>query len=136
MVQIRLRAPDGMVKLEVDEESKLADLVNLIKEKTGVGEFSLKYGWPLKPLDLEPAALQTTVREMNLRGETIVVVPLETASSSSHAAVAEPAARKEPPPVQPKPMEPDETVVEWSERGGFVGTRPIHPGYMKNVGIY
>jgi ubiquitin thioesterase OTU1 len=108
-----------MVRLEVDEESKLGDLVELIKEKTGVKDCSLKYGWPLKALELSPASLQTTVRDLNLRGETIVVVPLE--AEPSQGAAAEPVKQKKQAPVQAKPMEPDETVVEWPERGGFVG---------------
>lgn len=110
-----------MVRLEVDEESMLGDLVDLIKEKTGVKDCSLKYGWPLKALELSPAALQTTVRDLNLRGETIVVVPLET--ESSRGAAAEPVKQKKQAPVLAKPMEPDETVVEWPERGGFVVLR-------------
>jgi len=124
-VQIRLRGPDGQVRLDVEEETTLKDLLELIKEKTEVNSFSLKYGYPLKELDTSATALSATVVDLRLRGETIVVVPHESAT----AAATEQGAQKSsdvqpaPKPFTAKRMEPDETVVEWPERGGYLGER-------------
>lgn len=126
-VQIRLRAPNGNVRLDVEEETTLRDLVELIKEKTEVRRFSLKYGWPLTELDISPASLGLTVAELKLRGETIVVVPHESASATPAAEATSQGAQRAgdvqptPKPFTAKGMEPDETVVEWPERGGYLG---------------
>ncbi|KAL1844667.1 hypothetical protein VTK73DRAFT_2067 [Phialemonium thermophilum] len=124
-VPIRLRAPNGMSRLDVEETATLADLVRLVREKTGVATFSLKYGWPLQPLDLgDEDALRIPVGDLNLRGETLVVVPLDGAPEAAAPApsVAEAEARQ-PERFEPKRVEPDETVVEWPERGGFMVLR-------------
>lgn len=123
-VQIRLRGPNGQVRLDVEEETTLRDLVELIREKTAVASFSLKYGYPLKELDTSSSALDSTVADLNLRHETIVVVPHEASAAADATAQA---ARKSadvqpaPKPFTAKSMEPDETVVEWPERGGYLG---------------
>ena len=118
-VQIRLRGPDGQVRLEVEEESTLKDLVELIKEKTNVGSFSLKYGYPLAELDISPAALSSTVAALKLRNETIVVVPHESATSKAPVP-SQADVQQAPEPFTAKGIEPDETVVEWPERGGYL----------------
>lgn len=122
-VQIRLRGPNGQVRLEVEEETTLKDLLELIKEKTSVNSFSLKYGYPLVELKTDPEALGSTVGELKLRGETIVVVPHESATASATAQGAQRSAdvQPAPKPFTAKRMEPDETVVEWPERGGYLG---------------
>lgn len=123
-VQIRLRGPNGQVRLEVEEETTLKELVELIKEKTEVKRFSLKYGYPLAQLDISPAALSSTVADLKLRNETIVVVPHESASATQATAQgAQKSAdvQPTPKPFTPKGMEPDETVVEYPEKGGYLG---------------
>jgi ubiquitin thioesterase OTU1 len=122
-VPIRLRGPNGQARLDVEEEMPLKDLIELIKQKSEVNRFSLKYSYPLKELDTSAAALGSTVAELKLKGETIVVVPHETATASATAQGAQTSADVQPPPkpFTPKSMEPDETVVEWPERGGYLG---------------
>jgi ubiquitin thioesterase OTU1 len=122
-VQIRLRGPNGQVRLDVEEQTTLRDLVELIKEKTEVNSFSLKYGYPLAELKTDPGALSLTVGELKLRGETIVVVPHESATAEATAQGAQKSAdvQSVPKPFTAKGMEPDETVVEWPKRGGYLG---------------
>jgi ubiquitin thioesterase OTU1 len=122
-VQIRLRGPNGQVRLDVEEETTLKDLLDLIKEKTEVNSFSLKYGYPLVELKTNPEALRSTVGELKLRGETIVVVPHESATASATAQGAQRSVdvQPTPKPFTAKSMEPDETVVDWPERGGYLG---------------
>jgi len=119
-IQIRLRAPNGQARVEVDDEATLGDLIGLIKEKTGLVDFSLKYGYPLQNLDIGLDAQEKRVKEFQLRGETIVVAPMEAPTSVMipQEAPAKPA----PKPFTPKGIEPDETSIEWPERGGHIGS--------------
>ncbi len=117
-IQIRLRGPKGQTRLEIDDEDPLEDLVDLIKADSMLSDFTLKYGYPLKNLDISPEAQSTVkVKELGLRGETIVVAPLE---SSLPQEEPKPAQK----PFKPKGIEPDETSLEWPERGGYVGRCP------------
>ncbi|KAK3936880.1 ubiquitin thioesterase OTU1 [Diplogelasinospora grovesii] len=117
-IQIRLRAPNGQQRLEVDDTSPLSDLLKLIEEKTELKKFSLKYGYPLKTLDNPP---ETPVNTLNLRGENIVVAPLESSIPNTETQVK--VAQEEKKPFVPKGIEPDETSLEWPERGGYMVLR-------------
>ncbi|KAK4464269.1 hypothetical protein QBC42DRAFT_263856 [Cladorrhinum samala] len=118
MITIALRAPSGQSRIQIDDDSALSDLVALIQSKTSLQNFTLKYGYPLKNLDLSPSVLPESIKSLNLRGETIVVAPLDTTppAPTPPAAPAKPA-------FTPKPMEPDETSLEWPERGGHIVLR-------------
>lgn len=118
-VQISLRAPNGQSRIQVDEESTLKELVELIKAKTELNNFTLKYGYPLRTLDTSAPSLGSTVKDLKLRGETIVVARLDSPppATSIQAAPAQP----QPKPFTPKGIEPDETSLEWPERGGYIG---------------
>ncbi|KAK0724826.1 hypothetical protein B0H67DRAFT_116688 [Lasiosphaeris hirsuta] len=115
-IQVRLRAPKGQARLEIDDESSLKDLIDLIKTETALSSFSLKYGYPLENLDISPASQSATVKELQLRGETIVVAPTETP-------ISPPADAPKPKPFTPKGIEPDETSLEWPDRGGHIVLR-------------
>ncbi|KAK3954733.1 hypothetical protein QBC32DRAFT_73780 [Pseudoneurospora amorphoporcata] len=116
-IQLRLRTPSGQTRLEVDDESMLEDLVVQIRTATKIDKFSLKYGYPLKDLDISPEAQKATqLKDLKLRGETIVVAPIESATPL-------PAAEPEKPKFTPKGIEPDETSLEWPERGGYLVLR-------------
>lgn len=128
-IAIRLRAPNGQHRLDVDPSTTLKDLANIIREKAKVDKFMLKYGYPLQELDMSDSALTSSVQDLKLRGETVVVVPIDapsTAVAQANAQGAQTSADVQPPPkpFKAKPMEPDETVVEWPQRGGFIG-KPI-----------
>jgi len=116
-IQIRLRTPSGQERLEISEDSRLVDLLRVIKEKTSLVDFTLKYSYPLKNLDISLDAQERTIKELNLRGETIVLVPTE---APAPVVVAE-----TKPKFAPKGIEPDETTVEWSQRGGYLGMFPL-----------
>jgi ubiquitin thioesterase OTU1 len=116
MIPIRLRAPTGQSRLDVDQDSTLGHLVELIKKQTGLQNFSLKYSYPLKNLDIDASAQATLIRDLSLRGETLVVVPVDLAPAQP-SPVAEP----KPTSFVAKGIEPDETVLEWPARGGYMG---------------
>ncbi|KAK4642037.1 ubiquitin-specific protease otu1 [Podospora bellae-mahoneyi] len=118
MIQIALRAPNGQSRIQVEDESTLSDLVALIKSKTELERFSLKYGYPLKNLDISLSSQSSSIKDLKLRGETIVVAPIDTAP----APAPEPAKPAKPAFV-PKGIEPDETSLEWASRGGYIVLR-------------
>jgi ubiquitin thioesterase OTU1 len=130
-IQVRLRAPNGQARLEIDDESTLGELIGLIKSKTELTDFTLKYGYPLKNLDISLDAQEVAVKELNLRGETIVVAPIEPPRTEAieQASVAKP----EKKPFIPKGIEPDETSLEWPSRGGYIGTYypTFHPTFCR-----
>ncbi|KAK3305558.1 uncharacterized protein B0T15DRAFT_485152 [Chaetomium strumarium] len=118
LIQISLRAPNGQSRIQIDDDSPLSALVELIKTKTELANFSLKYGYPLKSLDISPALQGTPVKELNLRGETIVVASVDP--SPPTPALQPASAEPKPKPFTPKGIEPDETSLQWEERGGYM----------------
>ncbi|KAL1844081.1 hypothetical protein VTJ49DRAFT_4933 [Mycothermus thermophilus] len=118
LIRISLRAPNGQSRVEIDDEAPLRDLVSLIREKAGLNNFSLKYGYPLKSLDISEPSQCVSIRELNLKGETIVVAPTDTQPQP-----APPPVESQPKPFKPKAVEPDETAISWPERGGYLVLR-------------
>src|SRR5687768_10518632 len=119
LIQISLRSPNGQSRAQIDDDATLRELVELIKAKTEISNFTLKYGYPLKALDISPALRDASIKDLKLRGETIVVAPVDT---TPPAPAQQPASTKaEPKPFTPKGIEPDETSLEWPERGGHIG---------------
>jgi ubiquitin thioesterase OTU1 len=118
LIQISLRSPNGQSRVQIEDNASLRELVELIKAKTELSNFSLKYGYPLKSLDISPSLQDASIKDLKLRGETIVVAPVDTAPPTP----AEP----EPKPFKPKGIEPDETSLEWPERGGHIGRAPTY----------
>ncbi|KAK1753527.1 ubiquitin thioesterase OTU1 [Echria macrotheca] len=114
--QMRLRTPTGQERLEIDDTEPLGALIRLVKEKTGLVDFSLKYGYPLKNLEMSLDAQEKPISDFNLRGETLVVVPTE-------APPAPVAVEEKTQTFNPKGVEPDETSLEWPDRGGHLVLR-------------
>ncbi|KAG7284176.1 hypothetical protein NEMBOFW57_010538 [Staphylotrichum longicolle] len=119
LIQISLRSPNGQSRIQIEDGATLRELVELIKTKTELSSFTLKYGYPLKPLDISSSSQDKSILDLKLRGETIVVAPTDTAPPPpSQPAPAEPT----PKPFTPKGIEPDGTSLEWPERGGYIVT--------------
>ncbi|KAK4161659.1 ubiquitin thioesterase OTU1 [Cladorrhinum sp. PSN259] len=112
LITIALRSPTGNLRIQILEESTLSDLLALIKEKTAIQNFTLKYGFPPKPLDTTSSP-SSSIKPLNLKGETIIVAPADTSPPP-------PPAEPPKPSFTPKGIEPDETSLEWPERGGFL----------------
>lgn len=118
LIPISLRSPNGQSRVQIEDDATLRELVELIRAKTELANFSLKYGYPLRPLDISPSLQGASIKDLKLRGETIVVAPADTAP----APVPPPASTEPTPkPFTPKGIEPDETSLEWPERGGHIG---------------
>jgi ubiquitin thioesterase OTU1 len=119
LITISLRAPNGQSRVQIDDDATLRELVELIKTKTELSNFSLKYGYPLKSLDISPSLQDQSIKDLKLRGETIVVAPIDTAPPAT--ALQPGSVDAKPEPFKPKGIEPDETSLEWPERGGYIG---------------
>jgi len=109
----------------------VATLVQIIKDKMNVREgFSLKAGFPPAALDL--TASTTPLKDLNLNGETLTLVPREEEQEESidstplSGSLLPQESGSSRTPQQstfvPKGVEPDETtMVEWQEGGGYIG---------------
>ncbi|KAK0648767.1 hypothetical protein B0T16DRAFT_456223 [Cercophora newfieldiana] len=116
-IQMRVRAPNGQTRIDIDDEEKLGALIRLVKDKTELLDFTLKYGYPLQNLDMSLDSQEKPIKEFQLHGETLTVVPTE-------APITEAIPQAAPPkPFTPKGIEPDETSLEWPERGGHIVLR-------------
>lgn len=113
LIPISLRSPKGQTRIQIDDDATLGELVTLIKTTTELGEFTLKYGYPPKSLDISPSLRGKSIKDLKLRGEAIIVAPVDTAPLVP--------AESAPEPFKPKGIEPDETSLEWAERGGYIG---------------
>ncbi len=134
-IRIRIRGPNSTETVQAQDDWTMAELVALIRDKMGVQHFSLKAGFP--PVDLDVATEGLTLNGLNLNGSTLSLVPLEpqaeegtshpaskaaprSVQTASMASAAMPA-----PSFQPKKVEVDETVVEWTDGGGYLSTLPM-----------
>lgn len=126
-IRTRVRGPSSVVTLEADDDWTLAQLLDVVREKTGVASFTLKAGYPPTALDLS-APGSKTLGPLKLSGATLMVIPTEggLAGTSSAEPASESAPALAPPQPAPKPFTPkrvdvDETVVPWDEGGGYLG---------------
>ncbi|EFX06158.1 otu-like cysteine peptidase [Grosmannia clavigera kw1407] len=122
-IRMRVRGPSATVTLEAAADWTLAQLLELIRDKTGVQSFTLKTGFPPTPLDLADAAAMT-LGPLQLNGATIMLVPTDSGGpSASESAPAPTSSTPAPPPFVPKGVDVDETVVPWDEGGGYLVLR-------------
>lgn len=113
-IRFRVRGPGWVETVTATPAWTIKELLDHLKQKQGAEPSALKYGWPLKTIDLSNP--DATIEPLNLKGEAITFVPKEEA-----ALVPEiPAATKQP-EFKPKPVEADSTVIEWPEKDGYLG---------------
>lgn len=118
-IRFRVRGPGWVETVTATPGWTIQELIDHLREKQGVEPAALKYGWPLKTIDLSDVS--ATIEPLNLKGEAITFVPKEQ-EPSPPPAPAVPVATK--PAFQPKKVEPDASVLEWPEKDGFLGTIP------------
>lgn len=115
-IRFRVRGPGWVETVKANPDWTIRDLLDHLKEKQSTEPLALKYGWPLKTIDLSDTS--AAIAPLNLKGEAITFVPKEEATASASAPEV-PVATK--PAFQPKKVEPDATVLEWPEKDGFLG---------------
>lgn len=76
-MRLRIRGPQGVVPLTIDDSASWQDLRKDISEKTGVPDFDLKYGYPPQPINAESIDGATKLSDlpMKLSGEQLIVMP-------------------------------------------------------------
>ncbi|CAG7997064.1 unnamed protein product [Penicillium salamii] len=110
-MRIRVRGPSGQSTISLDDSATIKDLQSQIAEKTDLVTFDVKYGYPLKPLQLDdyPSDQKITEIGINLNGESLIVAQKEGATRPGNDDVPpQPATSTRPPPAQTsRPQQPD-----------------------------
>lgn len=125
-IRFRVRGPGWVETVTATPDWTIQKLLDHLKDKQSAEPAALKYGWPLKTIDLSDAS--ATIEPLNLKGEAITFVPKEDTTT--------PAPAPEPPKPQfkPKPVEVDSTVIEWPEKDGYLGEySPKYTVYCNQV---
>lgn len=118
-IRFRVRGPGWVETVTANPTWTIQQLLDHLKEKQVAVPAALKYGWPLKTIDLSDTS--ALIEPLNLKGEAVTFVPQEQAA----AAPEPPAAPK--PEFKPKRVEPDATVLEWPAKDGYLGeAKPTH----------
>lgn len=122
-MRIRVRGPQGVSTISIEETATWGELKSVISESTSVPEFDIKYGYPPKNFNTESIdnATQLSSLDVSLNGEQITVVPLNIQASlsnpvgSNHPPSASmlPQSHTSPPKHQPgdfPPEQPDQPL--------------------------
>ncbi|KAJ5780895.1 Ovarian tumor otubain [Penicillium paradoxum] len=113
-MRIRIRGPSGQSTITFDDSATIKDLQNQIAEKTGLDAFDVKYGYPLKPLELDSFQPEQSIlgAGIKLHGESLVVAQKEGASrgASDDTPKAQPAPSQ--PSMSQRPQIPQESSAE------------------------
>ena len=75
-MRLRVRGPEGMAAITLDDTATWADLRSKISESTGVPDFDIKYGYPPKALNMESidAATKLSDLDVKLNGEQLTIM--------------------------------------------------------------
>lgn len=81
-MRIRVRGPSGQSTITLEDSATIQELSTQITEKTELAAFDVKFGYPLKPLELDsyPPDQKITETGINLNGETLIVAQKEGAT--------------------------------------------------------
>lgn len=74
-MKLRYRAPSGGGTLELDDAATVGQLLDALKQNTGVSELTVKYGWPPQALDLGQA--DASLQSLGLQRESLTIVPAD-----------------------------------------------------------
>lgn len=116
-IRFRVRGPGWVETVTATPDWTIQKLLDHLREKQGAEASALKYGYPLKNIDLSNTS--ATIEPLNLKGEAITFVPKEDNTPAAPPEV--PTAMK--PAFKPKAVEPDHTVIEWPEKDGYLALR-------------
>ncbi|KAJ5864344.1 Ovarian tumor otubain [Penicillium soppii] len=101
-MRIRVRGPSGQSTISLDDSASIKDLQDQIAEKTGLATFDVKYGYPLKPLELNNYPSNRIIADtgINLNGESLIVAQKEGATRPGSDGMPQHATTR-PAPSQP-----------------------------------
>ncbi|KAF4121588.1 hypothetical protein GMORB2_1996 [Geosmithia morbida] len=120
-MKARFKGPSGTGVIELDDTAGVENLCKELRERTGIQEFSIKYGPPMAMRTLDTADKFQSVKSLGLHGETLTIVPNESNSSpTTSTQKAEPHPRyisRNQRQAESK-QGPEEITVPWPEREG------------------
>ncbi|KAK4556525.1 ubiquitin-specific protease otu1 [Recurvomyces mirabilis] len=114
-MRLRVRGPQGVAAITIDDNATWSDLRHEISEKTGVSDFDLKYGYPPQAFNTESVDGATKLADLSvkLNGEQLTVAPRNIQASLSN-----PMANTQPQTVKPLPSR-DQTAPPAYQQGDF-----------------
>lgn len=129
-MRARYKGPGGTGVLSLSDDTTISQLYKEVRAKTGIPEFTLKYGWPLKTLESDQ--MDKAAKELGLNGETFTIVPTEaTQPPAAPAAIVAPSSSRPVIPVsdvsQPPTQGPESVSVAWAEREGTLRMVNLDP---------
>ncbi|SMY29064.1 unnamed protein product [Zymoseptoria tritici ST99CH_1A5] len=76
-IRLRVRGPQGVATVTINNDASWSDLIHEISEKSGVADFDLKYGYPPQPLNTESISPDMKLSDFprKLNGEQLIVMP-------------------------------------------------------------
>lgn len=85
-MRARYKGPAGTGVLTLDDAATVGQVFDEIRSQSGIADFTLKYGWPLKTLDASQKA--ESAKSLGLNGETFTIVPSESTTTATATATA------------------------------------------------
>ncbi|KAF4963862.1 hypothetical protein FSARC_8156 [Fusarium sarcochroum] len=74
-MRARFKGPAGTGILEIPDDATVQTLFDELRTKTGISNFSIKYGPPMAMKTLETSQNDQIARSLGLHGETLTIVP-------------------------------------------------------------
>ncbi|KAF2122047.1 hypothetical protein BDV96DRAFT_136792 [Lophiotrema nucula] len=120
-IRIRLRAPNGIHTLTLNDDAAVSDLLTSISDVTTLPLFDLKWGFPPQPLDPSLYGMGTKLNDTDLKlnGAQLIVVALETGETGRDQTPSTPLSLQK----KENPVLKDTPEVPLPARGGTVVLR-------------
>lgn len=77
-MKARYKSPSGTGVIELPDDATVSILLDELRSKSGIDNFSIKYGPPMDMRTLGPSQFQENARSLGLHGETLTIVPDES----------------------------------------------------------
>ncbi|KAK6213052.1 OTU-like cysteine protease [Colletotrichum tabaci] len=122
-MRARYKGPGGTGVVSLEDTATVGDLFNEIKDKTGIADFNLKYGWPLQTLTL--GQKDVNANDLGLNGQSFSIEPAQPRAITPPPAalpVASRGAEAGGPAVKKARLDsdadatPSEISIPWPER--------------------
>jgi hypothetical protein len=132
-IKFRIRWREGLEMLSADDDWTVSQFLQLIKDKTGYEEFTVKDGWPPRDLDLSNPE-QRSLASLGLDGKSLMVqatailsaetaakaAPIHGSGGGRESVVGGTTKEEDEPPTMVEKAAG--MAVDWPERGGSLST--------------
>jgi len=121
-MKARYKGPAGTGIITLPDDATVKAVFEELKARTGIEDFTVKFGPPMAMQNLDISASDTLAKSMGLHGETLTIVPREPQSIFPVRQATEgkhPSNRHEEASARPA-QSPEDVTVPWPEREGTV----------------